>query len=175
MRFAALIIASLVVQCAQAAGAEPVNALLYGPSEGFRYRLDQLPKGVSFLKVSYTVPGSKRSRQLLVGVSGGIESSEVLSALYAARLHDWTFGRTQLWRLFVHGDASHARITVKDHDTCFPPTSWFLFREGALWVLFDGPGTPTYVPPEPCEFIVPPPVEYAGRASNKSLERTREE
>ena len=138
-------------------------------------RLDQLPKEVAYLKVTYTVPGSKRSRQLLVGVSGGIESSDVLNALYAARLHDWTFSRAQPWRLFVHGNASHVQITVKDGDTCFLPSSPGSYsRKGNFGCCLTDRVLRRIAHQSPCEFIVPPPTEYAGRASNKSLERTRD-
>jgi hypothetical protein len=161
MRSLPFLIAFLVLPFSHVAGAEPVRALLYGPSEEVRGRLDVLPKEIRYLEVTYTVPGSKRGRKLLVGVSGGIDASEVLNALHAVRLHDWTFGRTKPWRLFVHGNTSHARITVKDGDPCVPASSWFLLKDGARWVLFDGPGAPTYTPPAPCEFIVPPATEYA--------------
>ena len=175
MRSLILIAAAFAtLPCANAAGSEPVSALLYGPSEEIRNLLDELPKSIVYQDVTYRAAGSKRGRRLLVGVSGGIESTELIAVLYAARIDDWTLGFSKPWRLYVHGNGSYSRITVKDSNTCFPPTSWFLLKDKGQWVVFDGPGTPTYSPPQPCEFVPPQTTEYEGSTSNKSLERTHE-
>lgn len=149
---------ALVLVCLATPAAEPVTAILYGPSPEIQRHLIELATPVVYQHVKYRAPGEKRDRKLLTGISGSIENSEVSAILDSVRIHDWWKHRSDPWRLFIHGDKRYARITMAapKADECNEPMIWYSFRDSGKWVVFDGPGTPSLPVPRICEFLVPP-------------------
>jgi hypothetical protein len=152
------IAAVLGLICLAAPAAEPVTVILYGRSEEIQRHLKELPSSVAYQQIAYRVSGEKRGRKLLVGVSGGVSSTQVSPLLDAVRIQYWWKFQSDPWRLFVHGDLRYARITLASaiEGACNQPMIWYAFNDSGNWVVFDGPGTPSDVP-EICDIVVPPP------------------
>jgi hypothetical protein len=143
-----------------AAATEPVRVLLYGPSAEIQRHVDQLPLRVEYQRMHYQAQGMRHGRTLLIGVSGGIERSELSRVLEAVRIQEWWGAYADPWRIAIRGDARYARITVSNSTSneCNPPSIWYAVKDDGQWVVFYGPGTPSMPVPKPCEYVPPPMI-----------------
>jgi hypothetical protein len=155
----------LLLASSAGVAAPPVEVLLYGPSPGMERLLDELPREMAYRRITYRAHGAAAPRNLLVGISGGVEPSDIVPLLDAARLFDWSPDSYGPWRLFIHGDGSRARVTVRN-DTCHSPTHWLLLHDSAGWTLLDGPGAPTHLPRMNCGIEIEPAIEHAVETSS---------
>jgi len=124
-----------------------VEVILFGANPALEERLNELPRARRYETIVYRSSGSAAETKLIAGASGGVSNAELSPILRAIPIERWWSVFDSPWRLAIHGDDAHVRVTVRDSSRS-STWSWLLIRHGAEWVVLSNPAPWLTLPPQ---------------------------